>query len=76
MGPSLLPASMLEIVLVAPCPMWVGLLQKDLFKPGVKLRIIHELHRIVTMAAIFTWGRFYALPNSQTFLFTRGVLQE
>ena len=59
---TILPSSMLEAVLINPCPMWVGLLDESLFKTGVKLCAIHELHRIVTMASIFSWGRFYHLP--------------
>ena len=61
-GPSLLPVSLLDSVLMKPCPMWVGLMDPELFLPGIKLRSIHELHRIVTMAAVFSWGRFYELP--------------
>ena len=59
---TILPSSMLEAVLKNPCPMWVGLLDQSLFQAGVKLCAIHELHRIVTMASIFSWGRFYHLP--------------
>ena len=61
-GPSLHPVSLLDTVLMKPCPMWVGLLDPELFLPGIKLHSIHELHRIVTMAAVFSWGRFYVLP--------------
>ena len=59
---TILPSSILEAVLINPCPMWVGLLDESLFKTGIKLCAIHELHRIVTMASIFSWGRFYDLP--------------
>ena len=58
-----LPISMLEAVLVEPCPMWVGLMDRCLFKPGMKLGVLHELHRIMTMASIFSWGRFYTIPK-------------
>ena len=58
---TILPNAMLEAVLKNPCPMWVGFLDQSLFKAGVKLCAIHELHRIVTMASIFSWGRFYHL---------------
>ena len=61
-GSSLLSVSLLDAVLIKPCPMWVGLMDPELFLPGTKLSSIHELHRIVTMAAIFSWGRFYDLP--------------
>ena len=60
---SLLSSSMLESVLSEPSPRWFGLLDHRLFKPGVRLRAIHELHRILTIASIFSWGRFYALPQ-------------
>ena len=59
---TILSSSMLEALLIKPCPMWVGLLDQSLFKTGVKLCVIHELHRIVTMASIFSWGRYYHLP--------------
>ena len=61
-GASLIPVSLLDTVLIKPCPMWVGLMDPGLFLPGIKLRYIHELHRIVTIAGIFSWGRFYELP--------------
>ena len=59
---TIFPSSLLETVLVQPCPMWVGLLDQGMFQTGVKLCVIHELHRIVTMASVFSWGRFYNLP--------------
>ena len=59
---TIFPSSMLDSVLAKPCPMWVGLLDQSLFQIGVKLQVIHEIHRIVTMAGIFSWGRFYNLP--------------
>ena len=58
------PFSMLEAVLVEPNLLWVGLMDRNLFKPGVKLHVLHELHRIVTMAGIFSWGRHFHLPES------------
>ena len=61
---SFLPLSMLEAVLVEPNLLWVGLMDRNLFKPGVKLHVLHELHRIVTMAGIFSWGRHFHLPES------------
>ena len=57
------PISMLLDVLVEPCPLWVGLMDQRLVKPGIKLSALHELHRIMTMASIFSWGRFYKLPQ-------------
>ena len=55
------PISMLEAVLLEPSPVWVGLMDRNVFKAGVKLRVIHELHRIVTMASIFSWGRYFTI---------------
>ena len=59
---TILSCSMLEAILINPSPMWVGLLEPSLFNTWVKLCAIHELHRIVTMASIFSWGRFYHFP--------------
>ena len=59
-----LSLTLLESVLAELCPMWVGLLDSGLFLPGVKLREIHELHRIVTMASVFSRGGIYSLPLS------------
>ena len=49
-------------ILEQPCKMWVGLFDDRLFDLGLKLQGAHELHRIVTMASVLSWGRFYALP--------------
>ena len=59
---SVLRQSVLEAVLEKPSPMWVGLVDQKLFLSGLKLRAIHELHRILTMASICSWSRFYTLP--------------
>ena len=60
---SMVSFSMLESILSEPSPMWVGLLDQSLFKTGVRLCAMHELHRILTIASISSWGRFYDLPN-------------
>ena len=57
------PVALLRGILVEPCPMWVGLLDKNLFNSGLKLKSIHELHRIVITASISSWGRYYSLPR-------------
>ena len=54
--------SVIEKILDGPCGMWFGLLDPCLFDLGIKLRVIHELHRIVTVASVLSWGRFYAVP--------------
>ena len=35
------PFSMLEAVLVEPNLLWVGLMDRNLFKPGVKLHVLN-----------------------------------
>ena len=60
---ALIPTSMFVAVLAEPCPLWVGLMNDSLFMSGIKLGVLHELHRIMTMASIFSWGRFYKLPQ-------------
>ena len=59
---SRLQLSLLESVLAKPSPFWVGLVDQSLFLNGLKLRAIHELHRILIMASISSWSRFYELP--------------
>ena len=60
----LVPFSMVENILLEPCGMWVGLMSPELFSFGLKLKTIHELHRICIMASILSWGRFYGVPCS------------
>ena len=43
--------------------MWIGLFDTCLFELGLKLPILLELHRIVTMASVMSWGRFNALAG-------------
>ena len=57
-----LPHSVVDEILKKPCGMWVGLFDQCLFGLGLRLRNLHELHRIVTMASVLSWGRFYTLP--------------
>ena len=57
-----IPRSIINGILERPCGMWVGLFDRGLFDIGLKLRSAHELHRIVTLASILSWGRFYAVP--------------
>ena len=57
------PKDLVNSVLCTPCPMWVGLMDVRIFEHKLKLFIIHELHRILTVASILSWGRFYALPK-------------
>ena len=61
------PKGILNGILGTPCLMWVGLLYSENFEHKLKLPIIHELHRILTMASILSWGRFYVLPEKYLF---------
>ena len=57
-----IPQSVIDGILEKPCAMWVGLFDRCLFGIGLKLWSLHELHRIVTIASVLSWGRFYTLP--------------
>ena len=57
-----IPRDMVDTVLKRPCKMWVGLFDSNLFNAGLKLRSAHEFLRIVTVASVLSWGRFYPLP--------------
>ena len=61
------PKGILNGILCTPCPMWVGLLDAGIFEHKLKLPVVHELHRILTMASILSWGRFYVLPEKYLF---------
>ena len=60
------PQRVLDDILQEPSGMWIGLFDTCLFELGLKLPILHELHRIVTMASVMSWGRFYALPGGSS----------
>ena len=57
-----IPRAIVDTVLKRPCKMWVGLFDSNLFDLGLKLRSAHQFHRIVTVASVLSWGRFYPLP--------------
>ena len=57
-----IPLNVIDGILEKPCGMWVGLLDPYLFDVGLKLKSIHEIHRIVTIASVLSWGRFYSVP--------------
>ena len=57
-----IPKHVIDRILEKPCGMWVGLLDPCLFDVGLKLKSIHEIHRIVTLASVLSWGRFYSVP--------------
>ena len=57
----LLPLNVIEDILSEPCRMWIGLIDLKLLT-ALRIGIIHELHRICTIASVSSWGRFYAVP--------------
>ena len=57
-----IPHGIIDGILENPCGMWVGLFDNCFFDLGLNLRSAHELHRIVTIASILSWGRFYSVP--------------
>ena len=57
-----IPMRMIDGILERPCGMWVGLLGPKVFDLGLKLRSIHEIHRIFTISSVMSWGRFYSVP--------------
>ena len=57
-----IPASIINGILLRPCPMWVGLFESSIFDRGLKLSSAHELLRIMTISSVLSWGRFYPLP--------------
>ena len=58
-----LPLYVMEDILSEPCCMWVGLIDVKLLNLGLKLEVIHEYHRICTIASVLSWGRFYSIPQ-------------
>ena len=52
----------LNKVLLEPSTMWIGLMEYKYFDLGLKMKHVHELHRILTIASILSWGRFYKCP--------------
>ena len=57
-----IPASIINGILLRPCPMWVGLFESSIFDRGLKLSSAHELLRIMTISSVLSWGRFYPVP--------------
>ena len=57
-----IPMKIIDGILERPCGMWVGLLDPKVFDLGLKLRSIHEIHRIFTISSVMCWGRFYSVP--------------
>ena len=57
-----LSLSVLNSILLKPCKMWIGLIDRKLFALELKIKHVHEFHRILTTASILSWGRFYTCP--------------
>ena len=57
-----IPISCINSILMRPCGMWVGLFDNYFFDLGLGLKSAHQLHRIVTISSILSWGRFYPIP--------------
>ena len=53
-GEHFFPLQVLEDILEKPSGMWVGLFDTCLFELGLKLSILHEVRRIVTMASVMS----------------------
>lgn len=60
---SQLPFNVLECILAKPSQMWFGLMDDKIFALGLKLGVLHELHRILVIASVISWSRFYSIPN-------------
>ena len=54
-----IPPNIVDRLLERPSGMWVGLMDPNLVDVGLKLRSIHAVHRIFTIASVLSWGRFY-----------------
>ena len=60
------PLQVLENILAKPSPMWFGLMDDTIFALGLKIGVLHELYRILVMASVVSWSRFYSVPNTVT----------
>ena len=60
------PLLILETILAKPSPMWFGLMDDKIFEFRMKIGALHELHRILVIASVLSWGRFYSIPNTGT----------
>ena len=58
-----IPKDLFSSILCSPSSMWFGLMDGKIFQHNLKLDTVHEIHRVLTMGSILSWGRFYALPS-------------
>ena len=65
-GTCQLPSHILENILAEPSQMWFGLMDDKIFVHKLKIGVLHELHRILVIASVLSWGRFYSIPNTET----------
>ena len=63
---SQVPLHILDDVLAKPSQMWFGLMDAKIFAQGLKIGVLHELHRILVIASVLSWGRFYSIPITET----------
>ena len=59
-----LPLNVLESILAEPSQMWFGFMDDKIFALGLKIGVLHELHRILVIASVISWSRFYSIPNT------------
>ena len=57
-----IPITIINKIITKPSGMWVGLFDTCFFDLGLRLKSAHELHRIVTISSVLSWGRFYPVP--------------
>ena len=57
-----IPNTIINKIITKPSGMWVGLFDTCFFDLGLRLKSAHELHRIVTISSVLSWGRFYPVP--------------
>ena len=58
-----LSLSTLNIILSKPSTWWIGLIDYKIFDLCFNIAQVHEFHRIVTIASVLSWGRFYKCPT-------------
>ena len=55
--------NVVDEILKKPGCIWTGFFDPGLFELDLKLSSLHKLHRIVTIASVMSWGRFYTVPK-------------
>ena len=57
-----LSLSTMKVILRKPSIWWIGLIENKIFDLCLNITHVHEFHRIVTIASVLSWGRFYKCP--------------